>query len=107
MYGYHPYAAREGSMTMAQSKEARVERLELRVSARQANVIRQAAGATSKTVTAFVLDAAYVEAQRALADRRMFRLDAERWERFVAALDRPVVEKPRLRRLLREPGIVE
>lgn len=87
--------------------EARVERLELRASPSQTSAIRQAAAATAKTVTAFVLDAATIEAQRALADRRLFRLDPDRWERFVHALDRPVKAKPRLRKLMRRPGVLD
>jgi len=82
-------------------REAKVERLELRTSPRQAEVIRQAAAVTDKTVTAFVLDAATLEAQRALADRRFFRLDKAHWQRFVSALDRPTKVKPRLRELMR------
>jgi len=84
-------------------REARVERLELRASPRQAAVIRQAAAIMEKTVTAFVLDAATLEAQRALADRRTFRLDPVRWDRFVNALDRPTKVKHRLRALMRRP----
>lgn len=82
-------------------REAKVERLELRTSPRQAAMIRQAATVTDKTLTAFVLDAATLEAQRALADRRLFRLDSARWQRFVDVLDRPTKEKPRLRQLMK------
>ncbi|MBI4728692.1 MAG: DUF1778 domain-containing protein [Acidobacteria bacterium] len=85
-------------------REAKIERVELRATSRQTTIIKQAAEATGKTVTSFVLDAAFVEAQRALADRRTFRLDAERWARFVEALDRRVKPKPRLRRLIERPG---
>jgi uncharacterized protein (DUF1778 family) len=88
-------------------RDAKIERLELRASPSQTSVIRQAAAATAKTVTAFVLDAATIEAQRAIADRRLFRLDPDRWERFVSALDRPVKEKPRLRKLMREPSVLD
>jgi len=88
-------------------RDAKVERLELRASPSQTSAIRQAAAATAKTVTAFVLDAATIEAQRALADRRLFRLDPERWERFVHALDRPVKAKPRLGKLMRRPGVLD
>lgn len=83
-------------------QSAKSERLELRASRRQASVIRQAAEASGKTVTAFVLDAAHAEAQRELADRRIFSLDKNRWEQFVKALDRPAKSKPRLKRLLEE-----
>lgn len=89
----------------AQKRQVKGDRLELRASQRQTTVIKQAAEATGKTVTSFVLDAAYLEALRALADRRLFSLDARQWERFVTALDRPVTKKPRLRRLLREPSV--
>jgi uncharacterized protein (DUF1778 family) len=34
-------------------------------------------------------------------------LNAEQWEAFVAALDRPVQLKPRLRRLFKEPSVLE
>jgi len=87
-------------------RDAKVQRLELRTSSRQAEVIRQAATITEKTVTAFVLDAATLEAQRALADRSLFRLDFARWQRFVNALDRPAKEKPRLRKLMRRSSIL-
>jgi len=85
-------------------REAKIERLELRASPGQAAVIRQAANTTDKTVTAFILDAATLEAQRALADRRLFRLDSTRWQRFLNALDRPAKEKPRLSKLMRGPA---
>jgi len=88
-------------------RDAKVGRLELRATPSQTAVIRQAAAATAKTVTAFVLDAATIEAQRALADRRLFRLDPDRWERFVKALDRPVKAKPRLTKLMRRPGALD
>jgi uncharacterized protein (DUF1778 family) len=90
-----------------QRRQVKTDRLELRASQRQTTVIKQAAEATGKTVTSFVLDAAYLEAQRALADRRLFSLGAKQWERFVTTLDRPVTKKPRLRRLLREPSVLE
>jgi len=89
------------------NKHGKIDRLELRASPRQTVVIKQAAEATGKSVSSFVLDAAYLEAQRALADRRLFGLDAKQWQRFVKALDRPVTEKPRLQRLLQSPGALD
>ena len=46
-------------------------------------------------------------AEDALADRRMFRLDERRWKAFQIILDRPVVNKPRLARLLSEKSALE
>ena len=87
--------------------ETRGERVELRASTRQTTVIKQAAEATGKTVTAFVLDAAYLEAQRALTDRRLFLLDSKGWTRFTHALDRPARSRPRLRKLMEMPSILD
>jgi uncharacterized protein (DUF1778 family) len=95
------------SRAAVQPREARAERLELRASRRQTAMIKRAAAAAGKTVTAFVLDAASVEAERALADRSQFSLDAKAWASFVEALDRPVAAKPRLRRLVSEPSVLE
>jgi uncharacterized protein (DUF1778 family) len=47
------------------------------------------------------------EFEDALPDRRVFRLDDTQWCAFLAALDRPVVSKPRLARLLIERSVLE
>ncbi|WP_280952511.1 DUF1778 domain-containing protein [Mesorhizobium sp. WSM3859] len=39
------------------------------------------------------------------SDRRSFRLDAEKWTAFMAALEAPVGDLPRLKRLVNEPSI--
>lgn len=88
-------------MTSAARKETT---LTFRATVNQRELLELAAEATGKTLTAFVLDAASVEAQRALIDRRIFRLDDAHWALFTEALDRPTVEKPRLRDLLHTPG---
>ena len=75
-------------MAPSRKTEPKAERIELRAGERQAFVIRHAADAKGTTVTAFVLDAACLEAQRTLADRRLFHLDPDAWERFARALDR-------------------
>lgn len=91
-------------MTTPNSKNAtREERIYFRVTERERSVLQQAAEATGKSLTAFVLEAASREAERALVDRRLFLLDEEQWERFIEVLDRPVSEKPRLRKLLQSP----
>ncbi|WP_246672101.1 MULTISPECIES: DUF1778 domain-containing protein [unclassified Mesorhizobium] len=40
-----------------------------------------------------------------LADRGRFHLDPEKWAAFIAALDAPIRDLPRLKRLLNEPSI--
>jgi uncharacterized protein (DUF1778 family) len=97
-------------MMAAAEKDLKRDRLYLRVSSRQREVIKEAAEVADKDLSAFVLDAALIRAQRVLADRQLFKLDKARWNQFTEALDRPVTEpsdKPRLLQLLQEPSILE
>lgn len=95
------------SAQVTPSKDIKADRIELRASPRQTAIIRQAAEASGKTISSFMLEAAYLEAQRALADRRLFRLDEARWARFIRALDRPAAAKPRLRKLMQRRSALE
>jgi uncharacterized protein (DUF1778 family) len=89
-------------------EQARQTRLNLRTSERQDTLIRMAAQATNKTVTAFILDSASSAAEQVLADRRWFMLDDAAWNAFQDALERPAVVKPRLAELLsEEPDLFE
>lgn len=91
---------------MPASRANRTEKLDLRLSSSAKQTLRAAAKAGRKSVSAFVLDTALSEAEERLADRRIFPLDAERWEAFVAALDAPPGDLPRLRRLLRDKSVL-
>ncbi len=91
----------------ARAAALRSARLSLRASPEQDRLIRRAAVAAHKNVTEFILESACSTAQQVLSDRRLFLLDDRRWRRFVAALDRPVSDKPRLRALLSEPTVIE
>jgi uncharacterized protein (DUF1778 family) len=53
-----------------------------------------------------VRDLALREAEERLADRRVFALDAESWDAFVATLDAPPRRHPRLEQLFREPSVL-
>ncbi|HRE17174.1 MAG TPA: DUF1778 domain-containing protein, partial [Rhodocyclaceae bacterium] len=68
---------------------------------------QDAARAAHKNVSEFLLDAGVTAANQALAERRHFVLDASQWEAFQQALDRPVQAKPRLKKLLSEPGALD
>lgn len=81
----------------------RDERISLRVTSDQRQLLDNAAEVTGKTLSAFVLETACVEARRTLADQRLFLLDDESWERFNEMLDRPVSDNPALRALLNTP----
>jgi uncharacterized protein (DUF1778 family) len=84
------------------ARPTRDSRLNIRTSAKQDKLIRQAAQAVDKSVSEFVLDSATATAEHVLADRRYFAVTDEAWQAFEAALERPAVFKPRLHELLNE-----
>jgi len=88
---------------VAEERQLRDTRLNLRVTSAQAAFIRRAAESSEKSLTEFVLESAATAAERVLADRRGFALDSAAWKAFQRALERPVVLKPRLQVLLGEP----
>jgi uncharacterized protein (DUF1778 family) len=81
------------------------ERWDFRVATETDRLVRQAAETTDRTLTDFVVDAAFVEAERVLADRTQFVLDAKSWARFVEILDRPPQNKPGLEKLFSRPSV--
>jgi uncharacterized protein (DUF1778 family) len=85
---------------------AKSERIDVRTSAPAKQLLQEAARASHKNVSEFLLDAGLTAAAQTLADRRQFLLDEAQWQAFEAALDRPVQRKPRLQKLLREPGVL-
>lgn len=97
-------------MTEKQTGSSKDQRLNLRVSAGQRQMIQNAADSAHKSLTAFVLEATLAEADRVLADRRVFSLPQDRWDAFLRALDEPtasVAGKRRLKKLLRTPSVLE
>ena len=87
------------------TRSARTEKLDLRLTPEAKRTLSAAARAERRSLSDFVLASALSRAEEALADRRVFQLSPEKWEAFVAALDAPPCDMPRLRKLLNEPGI--
>lgn len=92
------------SRDIAEQRAARQSRINLRASARQEQLLKQAAAATDRTMTDFVLESAVLEAERVLADRRWFLIDDERWDEFQRLLEQPPRDLPKLRALLAQPA---
>ena len=90
---------------MATQRTNRTEKLDLRLSKSAKQTLQAAAAAARKSVSEFVLETALREAEERLADRRVFTLDAKKWDAFVAALDAPPRRHARLERLFREPSV--
>lgn len=81
------------------------ERWDFRVDPETDRLVRRAAEMAERTLTDFVIDAAVVEAERLLADRTQFVLEAEQWERFVELLDRSPRDNPGLEKLFSRPSV--
>ncbi len=86
------------------TRSARTTKLDLRLSPDAKQMLNAAARATHRSVSQFVLESAISRAEETLIERRRFELNAEQWAAFMAALDAPPRDLPRLRRLFSEPG---
>lgn len=93
-------------MTMPAQTLSKTERIDVRSSASVKQLLQEAARASHKNVSEFLLDAGIHAAHQALADRRNFVIDDAQWAAFQQALDRPVQTKPRLKKLLSTPGVL-
>lgn len=82
----------------------RQDRLEIRLPAAAKKVLERAALSQNKSISAFMLDSGLAAAAEVLAERREFKLNAKRYDAFVAALDAPSKPKARLAKLLKTPS---
>jgi len=82
------------------------ERIDVRASTSVKQLLQKAARVSHKNVSEFLLDAGIIAANQTLADRSRFELSDENWLAFQAALDQPVSAKPKLTKLLSQPGLL-
>jgi uncharacterized protein (DUF1778 family) len=75
---------------------AKVERLEARVSLEQKRLIQQAAELEGRTVTEFLVNTAQAAAKQVIEEHEMMRLTAQDRELFVSALLNPPVPSKKL-----------
>lgn len=71
------------------AKPTRSSRLGLRATLEQETVLRRAAELTHKSLTDFILDAAYQAAEQTLLDQRLFLVSGSQSQAFLEMLDRP------------------
>jgi len=76
-------------MSDAAPSDERRHRIEVRVSADQDALIRQAADLEGTTITSFVMDTTIARARRVLRQHQDLVLSNEAFDRFIAELDRP------------------
>jgi uncharacterized protein (DUF1778 family) len=89
------------------TKKKRTERFNVRLSEREARLIRLGAERRGVNITNFILESACVRAQQEIADARNFEVSSAAWQKFSEALDRPAKPKPRLKQLLAESSILD
>ena len=89
---------------MAQT-QTRDEIINLRASRQQKQLIDQAAELLDRSRSDFMLEAACREAAGLLLDQTRFSLSEEKFKRFMAALDEPPKENPKLRKLLQSKAL--
>lgn len=90
---------------MATTTETRSERVDLRMTPSAKQMLQRAAAIANKTLTEFLVACGLEAAHEALADRQVFLLGEGQWAAFMAALDAPPADNPRLRALLgRKPA---
>lgn len=92
--------------TMSAVIHSKSERIDVRASTPVKQLLQEAARVAHKNVSEFLLDAGIIAANQTLADRARFELSAEQWLAFQSALDQPVGAKPKLKKLLDEPGLL-
>ena len=92
---------------LSTARKNRTERLNVRVTEAQARLIRLAAKSSSENVSHFLVESACIRAEDTLASQVQFTYTPRQWDQFVAMLDRPAISKPRLKKLLTEPSILE
>lgn len=83
------------------SADDRKGSINLRIETQTRRLIDDAAAILGKTRTEFMIESARRQAIDVLLDQRLFVLDPERFDAFVAALDNPPPPGPKLRSLLR------
>jgi uncharacterized protein (DUF1778 family) len=92
---------------MQPGNEPRSERIDIRTTPTVKRLLQQAAAATHKHVSEFLLEQGVAAATGTLADRRLFLVDDARWQQFLEALERPTKERPSLEELLSTPGLLD
>ena len=83
---------------------SRSVRLGLRATPEQETVLRRAAEVAHKSLTDFILDAAYQAAEQTLLNQRLFMVSGSQYQALLNMLDRPESENPGLAHLFsRQP----
>lgn len=82
-----------------ETRTAKSQRINLRATERQEDLLRRAAETTDHTLSEFILGSAVEHAQRVLADRRWFAATDAQFHEFLRMLDAPLPSTSKFDRL--------
>jgi len=85
----------------------RSDKLDIRISPEAKRILLEAARERHTTVSQFVIESALVTANEVLAERTRIGLDSDQWTAFMKALDAPPRTHERMKRLLKEPSVLD
>lgn len=85
---------------MDERTETRSERVDLRMTPAAKRTLQQAATASNKSLSEFLIDNGMKAAFDTLADRTTFELDKKRWDAFMTEITTSPRDNPGLRKLL-------
>ncbi len=81
----------------------KTQRLNLRIQEEDEALFKRAAEVQRESLTQFLVESGRERAERLLADRTNFVVDADTWEEIVAVMDRPARRRPELADLFSRP----
>ncbi|MBK5937997.1 DUF1778 domain-containing protein [Halochromatium roseum] len=90
---------------MSTASPTRTARLGLRATPQQETVLRRAAEVAHKSLTDFILDAAYQAAEQTLLDQRLFMVSGHHYQALLEMLDRPESDNAGLADLFSRPSV--
>lgn len=91
-------------MKATTQKDAKIT---LRISKGQKNVLSQAARIRHTSLSNFVLERAFQDAQDTIANQVHFLLDDEKWELFCEALEKPAQSIESVQNLLKQSTVLD
>lgn len=81
----------------------KTQRVNFRIEPEDEDLFKQAARLNRESLTQFLVESGRERAERLLADRTRFSVDAEAWQEIVAAMDEPAKARPELSELFSRP----
>jgi uncharacterized protein (DUF1778 family) len=96
-----------GQRLYIQMHQAKAEVLNIRASAAQKAKLAEAAKLQNMNVSQFVLHRSLDAAEEVIADQRVIRLSEEAYDDFLAKMEEPPQELPKLRELFSKPSVLE